>query len=125
MLKRLLVLAIITAAPQAAFAGSIAFEDILGRWCVSDSGNYNTFSRSQILVESPEGWKRTWPIARVEVRENKYLDIYWKAGKDKNSAGVTSYELSADKRLLLQLPNVDDNGRPVGDKGPLRQLRRC
>jgi hypothetical protein len=119
MPKLLLVLLIAAAGSSAALAADVDFEDILGRWCVADSGNANTFSKSQLLVESPQGWKRTLKIKKVQVNKNQ-IHIDW-APPFINS----SYELSDDKRTLFQLPNVDENGKAIGDKGPRRELHRC
>jgi hypothetical protein len=119
MLKLLLGLLIIAAGSSAALATDVAFDDILGRWCVAGSGNINTFTKSQLFVESPRGWKRTLIIKKVEVNRNRiYID--W-APPYVNSG----YELSDDKRTLFQLPTVDENGKAVGDNGPRRELHRC
>jgi hypothetical protein len=119
MLKRLFALVIFAAGPNAALAANVALEDILGRWCVSGSGNFNTFTRAQLLVQFPNGQNKALKIARVEVNENT-IKVYWAY-----PYVSTAYELSDDKRTLVQLPNVDETGKPIGDKGPSRELHRC
>jgi hypothetical protein len=118
MCKFLLALAIAVVGSNAALA-DVAIEDILGRWCVADSGNFNTFSRAHLLVESPKGWKRTLVIANIKVEGNN-IHFDWKP-----PYVGSNYELSDDKRTLVQLPNVDETGKPIGDKGPRRELHRC
>src|SRR5271169_5803919 len=121
MRKFLFALVIIATGSNATLAADVAIEDILGRWCVSDSGNFNTFSQTQLLVESPKGWKRTFGISKIEVNKDQ-ITFYWTPYK---SGSSTAYKLSDDKRTLIQLPNVDENGKAIGDKGPRRELHRC
>ncbi len=119
MRKILLVLAFVTAWATTAAADKVAFDDILGRWCVANLGNFNTFSRTKLLVQFPNGSSKTLFIAKVIIDGNS-IDISWKP-----PYVGTGYELSNDKRTLIQLPNVDETGKPVGDKGPRLELHRC
>jgi hypothetical protein len=114
-MRRFLLALIITATANTAMAADVAIDDIIGRWCVSDSGNTNTFTRTKLFVESPKGWKRTLEIAKIEAKSNQ-INIYWSLKKANDN---TVYELSADKRTLVQLPNT------AGDMGPRRELHRC
>ncbi|MGD1015001.1 MAG: hypothetical protein ABR863_00970 [Roseiarcus sp.] len=119
MRKYLLALAIVAAWSNTAAADEVALDDILGRWCVADLGNFNTFSRTQLLVQFPNGSSKTLFIANVKV-DGSDIYIAWKP-----PYVSTGYELSQDKRTLIQLPNVDETGKPIGDKGPRLELRRC
>jgi hypothetical protein len=95
-------------------AHDAVFDDILGRWCVAGLGNFNTFSRDQLLVQFPNGNSRTFGILRTEVTGNR-IHIYWtiKANAD------TVYDISDDRRTLIQVPNSS------GDMGPRLELHRC
>jgi hypothetical protein len=94
--------------------GRVRFEDFAGRWCVTGAG-INTFSKTQLLVEFPDGRTRTLQVEKMEFEGNR-INIHW---APKGSQNNTWYELSDDKKLLVQLPNTS------GDMGPRRELRRC
>ena len=119
MRKYLLALAIVAAWSNTAAADEVALYDILGRWCVADLGNFNTFSTTQLLVQFPNGNSKTLFIQNVKI-DGSRIYIYWKLPYIS-----TGYELSNDKRTLIQLPNVDETGKPIGDKGPRLELHRC
>jgi hypothetical protein len=93
----------------------VAIDDLLGRWCVTGSGNFNIFSKTQLLVQFPNGTSRTLEISRTEVNGN-HINVYW-AGK--GGANNTIYDISDDRRTLVQVPNT------TGDLGPRRELHRC
>jgi len=114
MRKFLLASLMIVAGSNAVTAADVAFKDIVGRWC-SDSGNVVTFSKGQLLVHFKDGQSRVLKIANVEVNDNR-LNIHWVPVKALNN---TVYDLSGDKRTLVQLPNTG------GDMGPRRELHRC
>jgi hypothetical protein len=114
MRKFLTAAMIVVAGSNGAWATNAAFDDILGRWCVVGRGNFNTFSRDQLLVQFPNGSSRTLGILRTEVNGNR-IHIYWtiKANAD------TVYDISDDRRILIQVPNSS------GDMGPRLELHRC
>ncbi len=119
MRKFLLALTVIAAWSNTAAADGVVFEDIIGRWCVSGPGNFNIFSRTQLTVQFPNGNSRTLNIKNIKITGN-HIHIDWKL-----PFVATGYELSNDKRTLFQLPNVDETGKPIGDKGPRMELHRC
>lgn len=119
MRKLLFALVIVTFEPNMTLAADAALEDIIGRWCVADSGNTNTFTKSELIVKFPSGQNRTLKIKKVTVHGDE-IDIEWFP-----PYVGTSYELSDNKRTLVQLPNVDENGKPIGDRGPRLELHRC
>ena len=113
MRKFLLASVFVIAGSHAALASGVAFEDIIGRWCLSDSTDNITFTKTESLVRFADGRNKTLTIEKVEVEKNT-IHIYWAP-----HLGATLYELSDDRRTLVQLPNT------AGDMGPRRQLRRC
>jgi hypothetical protein len=113
MLKLFLASVIIVAGSNRVLASDVTFEDIVGRWCVS--GIFDTFSKTQLLVQFPDGQNKTLEIANIEIKKNQ-INIHWAPFKPLNN---TVYELSHDKRTLVQLPNTG------GDRGPRRELHRC
>jgi hypothetical protein len=123
MRKLLLALAIAALSYDTSAAANLEIDDILGRWC-GDVGKY-TFSRTQLSVARLDRKKLTngpvLKIAKTEGRSDQ-LDVYWVPLKADN---FTRFELSTDKRLLIQLPNVNEDGKAIGDKGPRREFRRC
>jgi hypothetical protein len=110
----LFALAIVTLISRAASAADVAMDDLLGRWCQSDGMTY-TFTRSELNVGFTNGTKRTLKIAKIEVDKSQ-INIMWMPVKLDNN---TWYELTADRRLLIQLANT------TGDHGPRREFRRC
>jgi hypothetical protein len=114
MRKFLLASAVLVAGSNGAWATDVAFDDILGRWCVVGLGNSNTFSRTKLLVHFPNGNDRTLEILKTEINGNR-IRIWWTYKPDAN----TVYEISGDRRTLVQLPNTS------GDMGPRLELRRC
>jgi hypothetical protein len=113
MRKFLLASVFVIAGSYPALAADVAFEDIIGRWCLSESTDNITFTRTESLVSFADGRNKTLTIEKVEVEKNA-IHIYWAP-----HLGATIYELSDDRRTLVQLPNT------AGDMGPRRQLRRC
>jgi hypothetical protein len=95
-------------------SGHLRFEDIAGRWCLT-GGGVNTFSRTQLQVQFPNGGSRTLQVEKMEF-ENNRINIHW---APKGALNNTWYELSTDRKTLVQLPNTS------GDMGPRRELRRC
>lgn len=100
-----------------AAARDITIGDIVGRWC-GDQLIY-TFSRTDMVV-TPLGNKDLkhpphWLIDKVGTNGNRIL-VYWKPARDGNNTG---FELSGDKRTLVQQPQTE------GDKGPRRVFHRC
>jgi hypothetical protein len=110
-------LIIITLAPWSAAAADLSINDLIGRWCGSES-NY-TFTPTQLFVVRLDGKNlKNGPvlkIAKVEGNANE-IQVMWSPLKPGNS---TSFELTADKRQLIQVPETK------GDKGPRREFRRC
>jgi hypothetical protein len=124
MRKLLLALAIAALAYGTSAAANLEIDDILGRWC-GDVGNY-TFSRAQLSVARLDGKKLTnGPVLKIAKTEGRadQIDVHWLPLKKEGN--LTRFELSADKRLLIQLPNVNEDGKAIGDKGPRREFRRC
>jgi hypothetical protein len=109
------ILAALTA--QGATARDISIGDIIGRWC-GDQLIY-TFSRTDMVVTALD--KRDlkhpphWLIDKVEPAGNRIV-VYWKPVREGNSTG---FELSGNKRTLIQQPQTE------GDKGPRRVFHRC
>ena len=123
MRKLLLALAIAASAYDTSAAANLEIDDILGRWC-GDIANY-TFSRTQLSVVRFDGKKLTnGPVLKIAKTDGRpdQIDVHWVPLK---AVHFTRFELSADKRLLIQLPNVDEEGKAIGDKGPRREFRRC
>jgi hypothetical protein len=115
MRKFLLASVFVVAGSNSALASDVAFEDMIGRWCLlSDSAASITFTKTESLVRFPDGQIKTTKIEKVEVIKNNTIAVYWLPDR-----GATVYELSDDRRTLVQLPNT------AGDMGPRRQLRRC
>jgi hypothetical protein len=56
-----------------------------------------------------------WLIDKVEPAGNRIV-VYWKPVREGNSTG---FELSGNKRTLIQQPQTE------GDKGPRRVFHRC
>jgi len=102
---------------QAAAARNITIGDIVGRWC-GDHSNY-TFSRTDMVVTPVGSWQLThaphWVIDKVEANGNQ-IEVFWRPARAGNS---TAFELSGDKRTLIQQPQT------AGDKGPRRVFHRC
>jgi hypothetical protein len=111
--KFLLASVFVIAGSHPALASDVAFEDIIGRWCLSESADNITFTKTQSLVRFADGRNKTLTIEKIEVEKNA-IHVYWAP-----HLGATIYELSDDRRTLVQLPNT------AGDMGPRRQLRRC
>ena len=123
MRKLLLALAIASFAYDTSLAANLEIDDIIGNWC-GDVSNY-TFSRTQLSVAALDLRNlKNGPvltITKIEGRADQ-IDVHWLPVKAGN---FTRFELSPDKRLLIQLPNTNDDGKVIGDKGPRREFRRC
>ena len=102
---------------QAATARDIGIGDIVGRWC-GDRLNY-TFSRTDMIVTVLDNRNLKhpphWLIDKVEAGGNR-ITVFWKPASADNS---TAFELSGNKRTLVQQPQTE------GDKGPRRVFHRC
>jgi hypothetical protein len=98
-------------------AANLAIDDIVGRWCGTES-NY-TLTRTQLAVVRLDGKAlKSGPvlqIAKVEGTSDQ-IHVFWLPERPGNS---TLFELAADKRRLVQMPQTE------GDKGPRREFRRC
>jgi hypothetical protein len=114
MRKLLLASVFVVAGLHSALASDVAFEDMIGRWCVVGLGNINTFSKTQLFVQTPKGNSRTVEILKTQVDGNR-IRIDFTIRPD----AYTVYELSADRRTLIQIPNSG------GDMGPRYELHRC
>jgi len=114
MLRFLLASMIVVTGSNGALATDVAFDDILGRWCVVGSDIFNTFSTNRLLVQFPNGNSRTLGISKTEVDGNRIV-VYWASKAD----GYTAYDISDNGRILVQIPSTD------GDMGPRRELHRC
>jgi hypothetical protein len=115
--KMLLGLGTAALMSQAAMARDVTIGDLVGRWC-GDKTNY-TFSRTDMTV-TPLGSSQLthpphWQIDKVEAKD-KQIQVFWKPARPGNS---TAFELSSDKRTLIQLPQTE------GDKGPRRVFHHC
>ncbi len=112
MRKFLFASALVMFLTSPAWAQDAEFEDIIGRWCV-DNGNYNIFTSNKLTVIFPDGEKRVLIIGKVDTDGDR-IHIEW------NDNTFTAYELSANKRTLIQLP------AETADKSfPRRVLKRC
>ncbi len=107
-----------SAQSQPGLAGdNLALIDFLGRWCPADNAFSYTFSHNQLHVQFRDGSTRDLTIRKTEYyASDNSLQIFWLPDRPGNS---TSYTMSADKRMLIQLPQKE------GDKGPRRELHRC
>jgi hypothetical protein len=113
MRKLLLASVFVIAGSHPGLASDEALEDIIGRWCLSDSTDNITFTKTESLVHFADGRNKTLTIEKVELGKNT-IHVYWAP-----HLGATVYELSDDGRTLVQQPNT------AGDMGPRRQMRRC
>jgi hypothetical protein len=117
---RKFLIALVMGASTSALAADLVIDDILGTWCV-DNGNKNVFTRTGMTVVFPNGSEKIWKIEKFG-SENNQFEVWW-TNESARAAGSkgdsTRYELSDNKRTLVQLPQVD------GDKGPRMELRRC
>ena len=123
MRKLLLALAMTALTYDMSAAAKLELADIVGHWC-GDVANY-TFSRTQLSVARLDRKKLiNGPVLKIAKTEGRadQIDVHWLPVKADN---VTRFELSTDKRLLIQLPNVNEDGKAIGDKGPRREFRRC
>jgi hypothetical protein len=123
MRKLLLALAIAALAYDTSAAANLEIDDVLGHWC-GDVANY-TFSRTKLSVARLDGKKLiNGPVLKIAKTEGRadQIDVHWLPVRSDN---VTRFELSTDKRLLIQLPNVNEDGKAIGDKGPRREFHRC
>lgn len=115
--KILLGVGLVALMSQAAAARDVTIADIVGRWC-GDKTNY-TFSRTDMIVTPLGNSNLThpphWNIDKVETKGNQ-IQVFWKPAKPGNS---TAFELSGDRRTLIQLPQTQ------GDKGPRRVFHHC
>jgi hypothetical protein len=115
--KMLLGVGLAALISQAAAAKDITIGDIVGRWC-GEHSNY-TFSRTDMVVTPVGNWQLThaphWVIDKVETTGNQ-IEVFWKPARAGNS---TAFELSGDRRTLVQQPQTE------GDKGPRRAFHRC
>lgn len=102
---------------QVARAEDVELADIKGRWC-SDTSDY-TFSSTQLHVVLHSGKTpkhgNYLKIAGTDVNGDR-ITVKWKPEKPGNS---TEFELSKNRRELVQLPQSE------GDKGPRRVFHRC
>jgi hypothetical protein len=115
--KTVLGVAMAVLMSHAAAARDITIADIVGRWC-GDRINY-TFSRTDMIVTVLDNrdlkHQPHWGIDKVEATGNR-IEVFWKPAKPGNS---TAFELSGNKRTLVQQPQSE------GDKGPRRVFHRC
>ena len=98
-------------------ARDVSLDDLAGRWC-GESSDY-TFSKTQLAVVLHTGQKpRHGPVLKIAGVEakNAHIKLRWKPEKPGNS---TEFELSANHKQLVQLPQTR------GDNGPRRIFRRC
>lgn len=117
LVKTMLGAAMVALMSHVAAARDITIGDIVGRWC-GDQLIY-TFSRTDMIV-TPLGNRSLkhpphWLIDKVEPGGNRIV-VYWKPADAGNS---TAFELSGNKRTLVQQPQSE------GDKGPRRVFHRC
>jgi hypothetical protein len=124
MRKLLFALATIAIASIPTAAADLSFEDMLGRWCQGDGASI-VFTHNQLNVVLANGATRTLKISKAQVKDNSIVVTWDPPIRPDGASNATEYELSVDKRLLVQRPNRDDTGKAIGDKGPRRELRRC
>ena len=115
--KMVLGVAMVTLVSHEAAARNITIGDIVGRWC-GDKLTY-TFSRTDMIVRVLDNRDLKhpphWLIDKVEADGNR-ITMFWKPAGPANSTG---FELSGNKRTLIQQPQSE------GDKGPRRVFHRC
>ena len=91
-------------------ARSLAYEDILGKWC-GDSSTY-TFDREKLTVRLYNGGQNVLWVLRHESSAT-WLNILWRPPHVN-----TVFEFSPDRQTIVQ-PATRDG------KGPRRVFRRC
>lgn len=102
---------------HSARAVDVELADLRGRWC-SDASDY-TFSKTQLSIVLRSGKSpKHGPVLKIAGSETKgdRIMLKWKPKKPGNS---TEFELSRNRRELVQLP------QGAGDKGPRRVFHRC
>ena len=111
-----LALAIVALALNSAAADELSIGDLVGRWCGDGQPADYVFTQTRLTVIFHNGAKnKTLQISKIESSPDQ-IQIRWKPFKPGNS---TSFDLSANKRQLFQLPQTK------GDKGPRRVFKRC
>jgi hypothetical protein len=120
--KYLLALLPLFFAANASSAAEVSFDDLVGRWC-GEITDYK-FSKDTLDVTFHKGGSKMLKIAKVTVRNDQSINIDWVGERADATTNNTIFRLEGD-RTLIQLPNVDDSGKPEGDKGPRREFHRC
>ena len=115
-MRKLFTFAVIVLTHPAA-AAELTLNDLLGKWCGSES-NY-TFIRSELRIVRLDGRNlNKGPVLKIlksENRANGGIEIYWVPDKPGNS---TAFQVSV-KGELIELAQTE------GDKGPTRVFHRC
>jgi hypothetical protein len=120
--KFLFALAVAVLVPGASSAGDLSLGDLLGRWC-GEVTDY-TFSANELAVVFHKGGTRSLRVEKVTAQEGN-ITVWWEGKRPDGSANATDFQLGEDRRLLIQLPNRDESGKAIGDKGPRREFHRC
>jgi hypothetical protein len=115
--KSLFASAVIASTSHPVGAADITIDDLIGRWCGTES-NY-TFSRTDLQVARLDGQPlKHGPQLRIAKVEgtNSQLTVHWVPIRLGNS---TSFELTDDRSRLIQWSQI------VGDKQPELVFQRC
>jgi len=116
-MRKFLAITAMFATASSASSADLSIADMLGRWCqVAPDNSTNIFSPNDLTVLFPDGQKRVLRIAEIRPR-GQQIQIWWLGLSDEYNG--TWYEMSDDRRTLIQLPNT------AGDKGPRREFKRC
>ncbi len=96
--------------------------DLVGRWC-GEITDYK-FSAKQLDVTFHKGGSKVLKIDKVSVKD-RTISVWWSGKRKDNTPNNTVFELDESQKSLIQIPNLDEDGKPLGDKGPRRVFHRC
>jgi hypothetical protein len=122
MRKYLFALAVAVLVPGESSAGDLSVADLLGRWC-GEVTDY-TFSTKELAVVFHKGGTRSLRVEKVTTQD-RTITVWWEGKRPDGTANATDFQLGEGHRLLIQLPNRDESGKAIGDRGPRREFHRC
>jgi hypothetical protein len=113
-MRTFLIAAFLLAAGTADMALALAERDVLGKWCGSEI-SYD-ISQKTLAVAWKSGGRRKKFVVERFVFTDTDVTMYWRRGA-RDRLGSTQFgEFSADRRVMIQMPNR---------AGPRRELKRC
>lgn len=122
VLRSLWGLGLLLSSTAMSSAAGVSQNDLVGRWC-GEITDYK-FTAKKLDVTFHKGGSRVLEIDKITVKD-RIISIEWAGKRKDNSPNATSFELDDNQKSLIQLPNLDEEGKPLGDKGPRRVFRRC